>query len=348
LTNNRIEEYYFAQSLLAVKLNSIFRKGHMRAEHQDMRPGASKTIILIIFMALALMTLTGWVSPPIALAAGLIFALTLGNPIPEISQRVSKALLQWSVIGLGFGLNLHAVWDAGKTGFWFTVATILGTLLVGLMLGRFMKVESQTSLLVSVGTSICGGSAIAAVGAVLQADAKAMSVSLITVFVLNAVALFVFPLLGHVLGMSQPHFGLWAAIAIHDTSSVVGAAAKYGEEALNIATTVKLVRALWIFPIVLGLVVFKHRHNSKIKLPWFIFAFLAAAGIHSMWPQGSVIYDTIKQIAKLGLTLTLFLIGAGLSRDAIKTVGIRPMLQGVLLWGMVSIAGLATVQYMLR
>ena len=320
----------------------------MHAEHQDVKPGASKTIILSIFVALALMTLTGWISPPIALAAGLVFALTLGNPIPEISHRVSKALLQWSVIGLGFGLNLHALWDAGKIGFWFTVATILGTLLIGLMLGRFMKVESQTSLLVSVGTSICGGSAIAAVGAVLEADAKAMSVSLITVFVLNAVALFVFPPLGHFLGMSQSHFGLWAAIAIHDTSSVVGAAAKYGEEALDIATTVKLVRALWIFPIVLGLAVLKHRRNARIKLPWFIFAFLAAAGIHSLWPQGGVVYNTIKQIAKLGLTLTLFLIGAGLSRDAIKTVGIRPMLQGVILWGMVSIAGLAALQYMLR
>ena len=304
--------------------------------------------VLILFVGMALVTLTGWVSPPVALAVGLAFALILGNPIPEISNKASRALLQWSVVGLGFGMNLHAVWDAGKTGFGFTVATIFGTLLVGLWLGRLLKVESSTSLLVSVGTSICGGSAIAAVGAVLEADARAMSVSLCTVFVLNAVALFVFPPLGHALGMNQSHFGLWSAIAIHDTSSVVGAAAKYGEEALNIATTVKLARALWIFPIVLGLAFMKRHRTAKVKLPWFIFAFLAAAGVRTLWPQGEIAYDTIKQVAKLGLTLTLFLIGASLSRDAIRTVGIRSMLQGVLLWIVVSITGLVAVQSILR
>ena len=323
---------------------------HMDAGHSDAMPRAprTRTAVLIVFAALAAATLTGWISPPIALAAGLAFALTLGNPIPAASSRASKVLLQWSVVGLGFGMNLHAVWDAGKKGFGFAVVTIFGALAVGLWLGRLLKVESQTSLLVSAGTSICGGSAIAAVGAVLDADAKAMSVSLCTVFVLNAVALFVFPPLGHWLGMSQSHFGLWSAIAIHDTSSVVGAAAKYGEEALNTATTVKLVRALWIFPIALGLAVIKHRRNAKVKLPWFIFAFLAAAAIRTAWPQGEVAYDTIKQVAKLGLTLTLFLIGAGLSRDAIRTVGIRPMLQGVLLWIVVSITGLVAVQSILR
>ena len=313
-----------------------------------MKPGASRTVLLTVFLGLAVTTLTGWVSPPLALAAGLVFALTLGNPIPEASSKISKMLLQWSVVGLGFGMNLHAVWDAGRTGFGFTVATIFGTLLIGLWLGRLLKVESQTSMLVSVGTSICGGSAIAAVGAVLGADTRAMSVSLCTVFVLNAVALLVFPPLGHLLGMSQAHFGLWAAIAIHDTSSVVGAAAKYGEEALNIATTVKLARALWIFPIVLVLAFMKRKHSAKVKLPWFIFAFLAAAGIRTLCPQGEVYYDTIKQVAKLGLTLTLFLIGAGLSRDALKTVGFRPMLQGVLLWIVVSTTGLLAVQSILR
>jgi len=220
--------------------------------------------------------------------------------------------------------------------------------LLGIWLGRLLKVESQTSVLVSVGTAICGGSAIAAVGAVLEADAKAISVSLCTVFVLNAVALLLFPTLGHALGMDQLHFGLWSAIAIHDTSSVVGAAAKYGEEALNMAATVKLARALWIFPIVLGLAVLKRHHAAKVKLPWFVFAFLAAAGIRTMWPQGEVAYDTIKQGAKLGLTLTLFLIGASLSRDVVRTVGLRPMLQGVLLWIVVSIAGLVAVQSILR
>ncbi len=319
----------------------------MNVECSSARPGISQTVIRIAFMGLAATTLTGWISPPIALAAGLVFALSLGNPIPDISHRASKLLLQWSVVGLGFGMNLPAVWSAGKTGFGFTVMTIWGTLLVGFLLGRFLKVESQTSTLVSVGTSICGGSAIAAVGAVLDADARAMSVSLCTVFVLNAVALFIFPPLGHVLGMDQLHFGMWSAIAIHDTSSVVGAAAKYGEEALDIATTVKLSRALWIIPIALGLALLKHRSAAKVKLPWFIFAFLAAAGIRTLWPDGESAYAAIKHAARLGLTLTLFLIGAGLSRSALKTVGIRPMIQGVLLWMVVSIAGLVAVQCLL-
>lgn len=313
-----------------------------------MRSGTLQTVIRISFMGLAATTLTGWISPPIALAAGLVFALAFGNPIPDTSHRASKLLLQWSVVGLGFGLNIPAVWSAGKTGFGFTVVTIWGTLLVGILLGRFLKVESQTSTLVSVGTSICGGSAIAAVGAVLEADARAMSVALCTVFVLNAAALFIFPPLGHVLGMDQSHFGLWSAIAIHDTSSVVGAAAKYGEEALNIATTVKLSRALWIVPIALGMAMLKHRSAAKVKVPWFIFAFLAAAGMRTLWPHGEIAYDAIKHVARLGLTLTLFLIGAGLSRDALKTVGIRPMIQGVLLWILVSIAGLVAVQCLLH
>ncbi len=303
---------------------------------------------LVAFLALAAATLSGWVSPPMALAAGLVFALALGNPIPEASHRASKLLLQWSVVGLGFGMNLAAVWAAGKTGFGFTVATIFGTLLVGFGLGRLLKVEATTSHLVSVGTAICGGSAIAAVGSVLDADSKAMSVSLCTVFVLNAVALLVFPPLGHLLGMDQAHFGLWSAIAIHDTSSVVGAAAKYGEEALGIATTVKLARALWIFPIALGVALAKRHGTKRVKWPWFIFAFLAAAGVRTLWPQGADVYGFIQHAAKLGLTLTLFLIGAGLSREALRSVGFRPMLQGILLWIVVSLAGLAAVQNVLR
>jgi uncharacterized integral membrane protein (TIGR00698 family) len=318
----------------------------MTAENSSSNPGGSQTVILIAFLGLAMTTLTGWISAPIALAIGLAFALTLGNPMPDLSLKVSKILLQGSVVGLGFGMNLPAVWAAGKTGFGFTVISIWGTLLIGYWLGRCLRVESQTATLISVGTSICGGSAIAAVGAVLEADAAAMSVSLCTVFVLNAVALFIFPPLGHLLGMDPSHFGLWSAIAIHDTSSVVGAAAKYGGEALNIATPVKLARALWIVPIALGLALRKHRSPAKIKLPWFIFAFLFAAGIRTLWPQGEVAYESINQGAKLGLTLTLFLIGAGLSRNALKSVGIRPMIQGVLLWMVVSIAGLVAVQYL--
>lgn len=319
----------------------------VKYKRQDEKASASRYVVLAIFVGIAFVTVTGWISPPIALAAGLAFGLTLGNPVPDVSGRAAKALLQWSVIGLGFGLNLQAVWGAGRIGFGFTVATIVGTLLVGFWLGRYLKVESQTSLLVSVGTAICGGSAIAAIGAVVNADGKAMSVSLITVFVLNAVGLLLFPLLGHLLGMNQSNFGLWSAIAIHDTSSVVGAAAKYGDHALNVATTVKLSRALWIFPLVLVLSCIKRPSSAKIKLPWFIFAFLAAAGIRTVWPEGGFAFDVIKQGAKLGLTLTLFLIGAGLSREAMRSVGIRPMLQGVLLWIMVSLIGLLAVQSIL-
>ena len=309
---------------------------------------ASHAIHLAAFLAVAGATLTGWISPPIALALGLAFALALGNPMPEASHRASKLLLQGSVVGLGFGMNLAAVWAAGRTGFGFTVATIFGTLALGFGLGRLLKVEATTSHLVSVGTAICGGSAIAAVGSVLDADSKAMSVALCTVFVLNAVALLTFPPLGHALGMDPAHFGLWAAIAIHDTSSVVGAASKYGGEALAVATTVKLARALWIFPIALGLAFAKRRGTQRVKWPWFIFAFLAAAGIRTRWPQGEAAYGFIQHAAKLGLTLTLFLIGAGLSREALRRVGFRPMLQGILLWLVVSLAGLAAVQNVLR
>lgn len=301
---------------------------------------------LTAFLAVAATTLTGWVSPSFALGAGIAFALTIGNPIPNASHKTSKLLLQWSVVGLGFGMSLPAVWNAGRTGFGFTVATVFGVLFLGIWLGRFLKVESKTSTLIAAGTSICGGSAIAAVGAVLEADACAMSVSLCTVFILNAVALFIFPPIGHLLGMDQLHFGLWSAIAIHDTSSVVGAAAKYGEQALSVATTVKLARALWIVPITLVFSLIKHRHASKVKIPWFIGAFLGAAGIRTLWPHGEAVYDMIIHGAKLGLTMTLFLIGTGLTRNALKTVGIRPMIQGLLLWLIISLAGFTTVKFL--
>ncbi|MFP4381796.1 MAG: YeiH family protein [Candidatus Sumerlaeia bacterium] len=314
------------------------------AQESRKSPGLSRTALCVLFFCAALATLTGYVSPPVALAAGLVLALSVGNPYPDASRKASKILLQCSVVGLGFGLSLPAIWTAGKIGFGFTLATISGTLLIGMLLGRLLKVESDTSTLVSAGTAICGGSAIAAVGAVLGAEAGAMSVALVTVFVLNGIALFIFPPLGHLLGMDQAQFGLWSAIAIHDTSSVVGAAAKYGEEALNMATTVKLARALWIIPIAMAFAFANRRKAKKITPPWFILAFLAAAGIRTLWPDGEIVYGFIKHSAKLGLTLTLFLIGAGLSRNALKKVGFRPMLQGILLWLLVSSAGLLAVK----
>jgi len=229
----------------------------MCKDQSDVKPGVSRIVVLALFLALACCTLTKWASPSLALATGILFALTLGNPIPSASSKASKVLLQWSVVGLGFGMNLPSVWEAGKMGFGFTVVTVFGVLFLGIWIGRLLRIESQISILVSAGTSICGGSAIAAVGAVLEADAAAMSIALCTVFILNAVALFVFPPLGHFFGMDQNQFGLWSAVAIHDTSSVVGAAAKYGMQALSVATTVKLVRTLWIVPIALVLSLMK-------------------------------------------------------------------------------------------
>ena len=298
----------------------------------------------VLFVVLALVALSGFVTPPVALAAGLAFALALGNPLPEQSRSAAKVLLQASVVGLGFGMNLAAVWEAGRTGFAFTVATIAGTLLLGTLLGRLLRVEPQTSLLVSSGTAICGGSAIAAVGSVIEASPEAMSVALATVFILNAIALFVFPPLGHALGMDQRQFGLWAAIAIHDTSSVVGAAARYGDEALRIATTVKLARALWIFPLALGLAASRRKGGAKVQFPWFILGFLAAAGVRTLLPRQVVVYEAIRHAATLGLTLTLFLIGAGLTRPALRAVGPRPLIQGVLLWLAISLVSLAAVE----
>lgn len=298
-----------------------------------------------VFILCGLLAVTGFLSPPLALAAGLALALILGNPYENFSSKASKQLLQWSVVGLGFGMNLAAVWAAGKTGFALTVCTIFGTLLVGWLIGKALRIDPETSLLISSGTAICGGSAIAAVGGVLDADKRAMSVSLGTVFILNAAALFIFPMIGKLLQMGQQEFGLWAAIAIHDTSSVVGAAAKYGDQALEVATSVKLARALWIFPITIGLAVSRHRSAGNIKFPWFILWFLAAAAVCTLLPQGETFYGWIKFAARRGLTLTLFFIGANLSREAIKSVGIRPLIQGVLLWILISTTTLFAIEW---
>lgn len=270
--------------------------------------------------------------------------MTLGNPYPDASAGISKVFLQVSVVGLGFGIPLSAVMSAGRMGFGFTMATITGTLLLGWLVGRMFKVESVTSLLVSSGTAICGGSAIAAVGAALDADRKAMAVSLGTVFILNAIALFLFPVFGGILGLGQEQFGVWAAIAIHDTSSVVGATARYGERALEVATTVKLTRALWIVPLALGIAIVAGRKGGAFSLPWFILFFLLAATIRSLFPEGGWVFLLLRKISIIGLTCTLFLIGTGFSREAIRTVGARVMVQGILLWIVISAVGLLAVR----
>ena len=298
----------------------------------------------VLFLVAAALCLTPWISPPLALALGLAAGLSGLNPFPRQAARASKILLQASVVGLGFGMNLAAVWRAGRSGFWFTVATIAGTLALGWTLGKLMSINSRTSHLISSGTAICGGSAIAAIAPIMDARDEEISVSLGTVFILNAAALFLFPVIGLHLGLSQSEFGVWSAIAIHDTSSVVGAAAKYGAEALQIATTVKLTRALWIIPVALGTALAFGRKKAKMNIPWFIFLFFLAAAVRTWISGGEPVFEAIVYASKRGLTLTLFLIGAGLSVAKLRAVGPRPLILGVALWAVISVVSLLAVR----
>ncbi|RYD81899.1 MAG: putative sulfate exporter family transporter [Sphingobacteriales bacterium] len=298
----------------------------------------------VFFIAL-LLCLTPYIDPPIALLLGFIIAQTTGHPYIQHNSKITGHLLKISVVGLGFGMNLHHALQAGKEGIVLTVFSIGITLLIGWLLGVLLKVDNKISTLISNGTAICGGSAIAAIGPIIKADKDQMSVALGTIFILNSVALFIFPPIGKYLQMSQHQFGLWSAIAIHDTSSVVGAAAKYGKEALQIATTVKLERALWIIPLsILASFVFKEK-GSKIKLPYFIGYFVIAMCIATYLPQLKNAYEIIVLIARKGLTVTLFLIGAGLSLKTLKAVGIKPLLQGVLLWLVISVSSIIAILY---
>ncbi len=297
---------------------------------------------LLFFLLLALCA-TPWISPPVALAIGLGLGLTVGAPLPEKRAQWTKLLLQGCVVGLGFGMNLEGVLDIGEKGLLLAAASVVGTLILGGFLRRALKAEPVTGDLVTAGTAICGGSAIAAVGPVLDADARQMSVALGVVFVLNAVALFIFPLIGGWLDLSQVEFGLWAAIAIHDTSSVVGAAAAYGEEALDVATTVKLARALFIVPLVLvagRLYRRKEGSSVKVKVPWFILFFVLAFLLRTLLGDIEGIFSGTADVARRGLVVTLFLIGAGLSREQIRQVGPRPAVLGLLLWILVSVLSL--------
>jgi uncharacterized integral membrane protein (TIGR00698 family) len=286
-----------------------------------------KALFIVIFAA----CFTGYLSPPVALTLGILFGLILANPLPKESRTGAKLLLQISVVALGFGMNLHEVLKAGRNGFLYTALGIGFAFLVGLTLAKLLSVAGNCGYLITTGTAICGGSAIAAVGPVLQADAHEMAVSLATVFVLNSVALLIFPPLGHFLKLTQTQFGLWAALAIHDTSSVVGAASRYGAESLVVGTTVKLARALWIVPLALVFAAVK-RSKSKIHFPWFILFFCIAAVLNTYLPAFSSYFHGLFQAGRLGLTATLFLIGAGISRETIRQVGWRPMALGIALW----------------
>ena len=303
------------------------------------------TLCLLCDYIPALRFLAAWVTPPVVLFIGLVYALLCGQAYPTFNKNVSKKLLQYSVIGLGFGMNLQASLASGKEGMLFTIISVVGTLLIGMFIGcKVLKLNRNTSYLISSGTAICGGSAIAAVGPIIKAKESDMSMALATVFILNAIGLFLFPILGHWLGLSQQDFGTWAAIAIHDTSSVVGAGAAYGEEALQVATTIKLTRALWIIPLALVTSVIFRSEGKKISIPWFILFFIVAMLINTYlladFPQ---IGKFIAGIARKGLIITMFFIGASLSVDVIKSVGIRPLLQGILLWIIISAASLAYI-----
>jgi uncharacterized integral membrane protein (TIGR00698 family) len=298
------------------------------------------TVRTVLFVVAIIICTTPLSSPPFALLLGLIFAQFIGHPFVHLNSKSTGLLLKVSVVGLGFGMNVSQAMEAGKNGFLLTVASIVFTLLLGILLGKLLGIEKKTTTLVSSGTAICGGSAIAAIGPVVGANDKEMSVSMGTIFLLNSLALVIFPPIGHYFGLTDEKFGLWAAIAIHDTSSVVGAASTYSEKALHIATTVKLARALWIIPLTIIIAFFFKREKEgtkKMKMPWFILLFVVAMVMNTFIPFVQTHSTTLFNISKIGLSVTLFLIGAGLSMTEIKAVGWRPLVLGVLLWIFISV-----------
>ena len=305
-------------------------------------------ICLILGYIPGMEAVSGWITPPAALFTGLAFALLCGQAYPKFNKKVSKKLLQYSVIGLGFGMNLHASLASGKEGMLFTIISVIGTMLIGMFIGmKILKMNRDTSYLISSGTAICGGSAIAAVGPVIKAKESDMSVALATIFVLNAIALFIFPTIGEWIGLTQQQFGTWAAIAIHDTSSVVGAGAAYGDQALQVATTIKLTRALWIIPLALVTSVIFRGSSNKISIPWFILWFVVAILLNT-YVLDSVpqVGKAIAGVARKGLIITMFFIGASLSTDTLKAVGVKPLVQGVMLWVLISLGSLAYILWL--
>lgn len=290
-----------------------------------------------LFVLLVLISASPWGSPGVALLLGTALALTLGNPWPA-STKHGKTLLQVCVVLLGFGMDLGVVLDAGRRGLGLAVFSIATTLAAGWALGHLLRVERVTSALIAAGTAICGGSAIAAVGSAVGASSGEMAVSMGTVFILNAVALYVFPPLGHLLGLTQDQFGTWAGIAIHDVSSVVGATSAYGEQALAVGTAVKLSRALWIVPLTFAASwVFRGKsEGTKVTVPWFIGLFLLASLARSLVPGIAGATTVVVQVARAGFAVVLFTVGASLSLATLRSVGWRPMVQGVLLWLVIS------------
>lgn len=313
-----------------------------------MKEKIAKIAFVVLILAACCPNVASWM----ALMAGIAYAFIFGGPaFPKFAKKTQKYLLQGCVVGLGFGMNLQAALASGKDGMMFTIISVAAVMILGFIVGKILKVDTKTSYLVSSGTAICGGSAIAAVAPVVDADDKQMSVSLGTIFVLNALALLVFPPLGHYLGLSNQQFGEWAAIAIHDTSSVVGAAAAYSDESLQVAAMVKCTRALWILPLALVTMLFFRKNSGKSKLdviPWFIFLFAIAMVINTyLFPAigvPSAVGTTIVTIAKRGFAITLFLIGTGLSKAALQKCGAKPFIQGVILWAAIGVGSLLAIK----
>ena len=296
-----------------------------------------------LFFIDMILAASGILSPPLALIAGIAYGMTLQHPYHLDAQRLSRLLLQASVVALGFGIPLAEVMRVGRSGVLYTAGSIAVAIALGLALGRVLRVKDSRAYLITIGTAICGGSAIAAVGPIIRASDEDMAVSLGTVFLLNSVALVTFPLLGHAAGLSQEQFGLWAALAIHDTSSVVGAAARYGAAALAVGTTVKLVRALWIVPVSVATAVIA-KSRTRIRWPWFIGLFCLAALTNTCFPRFSGVFGELTRLGRIGLTVTLFLIGTGISRRTIREVGLRPLVQGILLWFVVAAGSLMLIR----
>lgn len=301
----------------------------------------------LLFICLCVACLAPGVSTPIALVGGVLFSITLGNPLYVMSKGLSKITLQLSVVGLGFGMNVVEAAEIGRDGVLFTVVSITLTLAVGMLLGRLLSTPFKTSLLISTGTAICGGSAIAAMAPVIDANEDETSLSLAVVFLLNSVALLIFPYLGYLVGMSQKQFGLWSAIAIHDTSSVVGAAQKFGNDALKIATTVKLERALWIIPVTLFFSILLKKGTKGVKIPIFILFFAGAMVLNSYSTRVAAISPYIVMGAKRALVLTLFLIGSGISVDSLKRIGYKPLIQGISIWIFISTLSLVALKWVI-
>lgn len=300
-------------------------------------------IIFVILIPFNLLGLNFNISPALALLIGLLYAMVFNNPFPKFNKKASKYLLQASVVGLGFGMNIIESLKSGYDGMIFTIVSVFGVMILGVTIGYLLHINRKTSYLIASGTAICGGSAIAAVGPVIKANENEMAISLGVIFILNAIALFIFPTIGHYFNLTETQFGTWAAIAIHDTSSVVGAGEAFGATALQTATLIKLTRALWIIPLALITMMFFRDKSRKISIPWFIFLFIIAMIINTYCYLPQEISKSIIWLAKRGLVITLFMIGASLSISSIKNVGFKPLLLAIALWIIIGISSFFVV-----